>query len=102
MHCDICTPLFNPDISRLNQKRHPYTGNLNSETSGDRTIAFPHEGHVLGITLSYRSPEKRRCAHRFIEVLLRLKQCVKAVKSHRVLASFEISFMATATGITFS
>ncbi len=27
--------LFNPKTSNLIQKRHPYTGNLNSGTSGD-------------------------------------------------------------------
>ena len=30
------------------QKRHPYTGNVNSETSGDSKNAFLHCGDVLG------------------------------------------------------
>ena len=34
--------LFNPDTSILIQKRHPYTGNLNSETPGDSKNAFLH------------------------------------------------------------
>ena len=29
------------------QKRHPYTGTLNSETSGDSNILFPHRGDIL-------------------------------------------------------
>ncbi len=32
--------LFNPETSILIQKRHPYTGNLNSETSGDSKTRF--------------------------------------------------------------
>ena len=39
--------LFNPETSILVQKRHPYTGNLNRETSGDNKNAFPHWGDVL-------------------------------------------------------
>ena len=34
--------LFNPETSILIQKRHPYTGNLNRETSGDSKNAFLH------------------------------------------------------------
>ena len=30
-------------------KRRPYTGNLNSETSGDSKNAFPQYGDVLGV-----------------------------------------------------
>ncbi len=33
----------------LTQKRYPYTGNLNPETSGDRKNAFLHCGDVLGV-----------------------------------------------------
>ncbi len=40
--------LFNPETSILIQKRHPYTGNLNSETLGDSKNAFLHWGDVLG------------------------------------------------------
>ena len=39
--------LFNPEISVLIQKHHPYTGNLNSETLGDSKNAFLHRGGVL-------------------------------------------------------
>ncbi len=41
------TALFNPETSILFQKRHPYTGNLNRETSGDSKNAFLHCGDVL-------------------------------------------------------
>ncbi len=40
--------LFNPETSIFIQKCHPYTGNLNSETSGDSKTAFLHCGDVLG------------------------------------------------------
>ncbi len=39
--------LFNPETSIFIQKRHPYTGNLNSETPGDSKNAFLHCGDVL-------------------------------------------------------
>ncbi len=39
--------LFNPATSTLIQKRHPYTGNLDSETAGDSKNAFLHCGDVL-------------------------------------------------------
>ncbi len=38
--------LFNPETSMLVQKRHPYTGNLKSETPGHRKSAFLHWGDV--------------------------------------------------------
>ncbi len=41
--------LFNPKTSDLTQKRHPYTGNLNPETSENSKNAFLHCGGVLGI-----------------------------------------------------
>ncbi len=41
--------LFNPETSILIQKRHPYTGNLNSETPGDSKNAFLHWGDVLAL-----------------------------------------------------
>ena len=34
------------------QKRHPYTGNLKSETPGDSKIAFVRHGDVLGLVKS--------------------------------------------------
>ena len=40
--------LFNHKTSILNQKRHPYSGILNRETSGDSKNAFLHRGDVLG------------------------------------------------------
>ncbi len=40
--------LFNPETCILIQKRHAYTANLNSETSGDSKDAFLHCGDVLG------------------------------------------------------
>ena len=43
----VKTPLFKPTASVLIQKHHPYTGNLSSETCGDRRNAFPHCGDVL-------------------------------------------------------
>ncbi len=45
--------LFNPETSILIQKRHPYTGNLNSETSGDSKNACLHWGDVLGVRATY-------------------------------------------------
>jgi len=41
--------LFNPEPSILIQKRHPYTGNLNSETCGDSKNVFLHCGDVLDL-----------------------------------------------------
>ena len=38
---------FNPETSILIQQRHPYTGNLNSETSWDSKKAFLHCEDVL-------------------------------------------------------
>ncbi len=40
--------LFNPETSILTQKRHPYTGNSNSDTSGDSKNACLRCGDVLG------------------------------------------------------
>ena len=45
--------LFNPEPAVLIQKRHPYTGDLNSETPGDSTNAFLHWGYVLGMSDIY-------------------------------------------------
>jgi len=42
----MASALFNPETSISIQKRHPYTGNLNSETSGDSQNAFLHCGDV--------------------------------------------------------
>ncbi len=39
-------------MSILIQKRHPYTGNLNSEMPGDSQHAFLHWGDVLGESCS--------------------------------------------------
>ena len=39
--------LFNPTTSDVIQKRHPYTENLTSETSGHSKIEFLHCGYVL-------------------------------------------------------
>jgi len=47
LHQQLSVALFNPKTSILIQKRHPYTGNLNSETSGDSKNAFLHWGDVL-------------------------------------------------------
>ncbi len=41
--------LFNPETLVLIQKRHPYRGNLNSETPGDSKTRFLHWGDVLAI-----------------------------------------------------
>jgi len=41
------TALFNPETAVLIQKRHPYTGSLNSETLGDSETAFLPWGDVL-------------------------------------------------------
>ena len=46
--CERPRALLNPEMSLLIQKRHPYTGNLNSETSGDSKNASLHCGDVLG------------------------------------------------------
>ena len=39
--------LFNLEMSNSIQKRHPYTGNLNSETSGDSNNTLLHCGDAL-------------------------------------------------------
>ena len=39
---------FNPETSISIQKRHPYDGNLNSQTLGDSENAFLHCGDVIG------------------------------------------------------
>ena len=41
--------LFKTETSILSQKRHPYTGNLNSGTSGDTKNAFLHCGDVSAL-----------------------------------------------------
>ena len=41
------TALFNSKTSIVIQKRHPYTENLNSETSVDSKYAFSHCGDVI-------------------------------------------------------
>ncbi len=38
--------VFNPKTSIFIQRRHPYTGDLNSETSGDSKNTFLHCGDV--------------------------------------------------------
>ncbi len=40
------TALSNPKMSIVSQKRHPYTGILNSEMSGDSKNVFLHCGDV--------------------------------------------------------
>ncbi len=45
--CHELSALLNPKTSILIQKRHLYTGNPNSETSGDNKNAFSHCGDVL-------------------------------------------------------
>lgn len=39
----------NPKTYSLIQKRPPYTGNVNSVTTGDSKTAFKHCGHVLNL-----------------------------------------------------
>ncbi len=39
--------LSDPEMSIVIQKRHLYTGNVNSETPGDSRNAFLHWGDVL-------------------------------------------------------
>ncbi len=46
-HVVSSVALFNPETSILIQKRHPYTVNLNSETSGDSKNAFLRCGDVF-------------------------------------------------------
>ncbi len=41
--------LLNPETSDLIQKRHPYAGIINSETSGDSKNAFLHCGDAVGV-----------------------------------------------------
>ncbi len=43
----VHTALFNPKAYVLMQKRHPYTGSLNSRTFGDNKIEVLHCGDVL-------------------------------------------------------
>ncbi len=49
---DVGKALFNPKTSILIQKCDPYTGNLNSEMSGDSENAFQHCGDRLAHTKS--------------------------------------------------
>ena len=42
--------LSNAEKSILIQKRHPYPGNLNTETSGDSKSAILHCGDVFGVS----------------------------------------------------
>ncbi len=44
--CDRHAALLDPKTLNFMQKRHPYTGNLNRETSRDSENAFLHCGHV--------------------------------------------------------
>jgi hypothetical protein len=48
MQAGTCIALVRPEMSNLFSKRHPYTGNLDSETSGDSKNAFLHCGDVRG------------------------------------------------------
>ena len=41
--------LFNPKTSIVIQKRHPYTGNLNRETSGDSEKSVSELWRFLGV-----------------------------------------------------
>ncbi len=41
---------FNPEMSILSHKRHPYTENLNSEMFGDSKDVFLHCGDVLALS----------------------------------------------------
>ncbi len=43
--------LLGPEKSVSIQKRHPYTGNLNRETSGDSINVFLHCGDVLALVV---------------------------------------------------
>ena len=43
------TALINPEMSITIQKRHSYTENLNSETSGDSQNAFLNYGDASGV-----------------------------------------------------
>ena len=49
LSCIDRVALFNPETSILIQKRHPYTGNLNSEMLGDSKNVFQHWGDVLAV-----------------------------------------------------
>ena len=48
-HCHKASALFNLETSILIQKSHPYTGNLNTETSGDSENTFLHCGDVSAL-----------------------------------------------------
>ena len=41
--------LFNPKTSIVIQKRHPYTGNLNTESSGDSEKSVSELWRFLGV-----------------------------------------------------
>jgi len=45
--------LLNPETSNLTPKCHPYTGNLNRETSGDSKNALLHCGGVWDQAAAY-------------------------------------------------
>ena len=57
-HSQLCSPcaLFNPEPSTSTQQCHPYTGNLNSQTSGDSQNAFLHWGDALGTDIALHMP----------------------------------------------
>ena len=50
IHTRVQSAHFNPKTFNLIQKCHPYTGNLNRETSGDSKDVFLHCGDVVAIT----------------------------------------------------
>ena len=53
--------LFDPETYILIQNRHPYTGNPNSETSGDSNSAFLHPGDVLAHSNACRDHHQWSC-----------------------------------------
>ncbi len=75
--CLHSAALFNPETSILIQKRHPYTGNLNRELSGDSKNAFLHCGDVLDSV----NPVNERVSspHHSIHQQLALSVAVNAV-----------------------
>jgi len=47
----VWAALLNPKTSLSIQKRHPYTGNTDSELPGDSTNVFRHGGGVFGVSV---------------------------------------------------
>jgi len=86
--------LFNPEMSNLIQKRHPYTGNVNSETPGDSETAFLHWGDTLGSHAGLLVPEPRGrhvsvCMNKWLNGCREVDACLKGWPRPRTCQQLE-------------